>query len=259
MFHFLPCRKTQGERTRQANNVEKIFERICRETGMPFRKKPSLAHLGIVSPEHEQAEKQLDGSITGLGEDGAIIAYDSTHTIPFKLPTDSTNDVDVYNFRCARYDEHCLEEAKLRKRRHYSLVLERGPNLAVKVDFRVFASTTHGRWSKETYDFLKLCAETKLSRYSMGSEPGVPGSTGAPKWIQRKQVRRWGTRLAVALQQGNHDAITSGIVDSIRARKEQEQPTNNRCTTSNWHDDPRTLSCSPFSGPQFLPRVLSVL
>ena len=94
-------------------------------------------------------------------------------------------------------------------------MVERGPNLAIKVDFRVLASTTHGRWNEETRDFLKLCADTKLSNYNTSSyhdASNEPGSTGAPKWVKQQQIRRWGARLAVALQKGNLNAITSGIV-----------------------------------------------
>ena len=110
----------------------------------------------------------------------------------------------------------------------------RGLNLNIKVDFSVLASTTHGRWNKQTNDFLKLCADTKLSNYntSCAHDPSNdPGSTGAPKWIKQQQVRRWGARLAVALQKGNFDAITSGIVASERRvpkRVIQQRPRQRR-------------------------------
>ena len=197
MYHFLSCRQLQGDRTVQATAVEKIIARICRETGKPFslRNKPSLAHLGIVSPGHKDAAMKLNGSVTGLGTDGAIIAYDSTHTVPYRLPSDQAdpNDAARFNLLCANSNEQVLKEAEFSKQQKYHLAFERGPNLAVKVDVRVLASTTHGRWNKQTNDFLRLCADTKLSNYSTSSahDPSNgPGSTGAPKWVNQQQVRQ---------------------------------------------------------------------
>ena len=103
------------------------------------------------------------------------------------------------------------------------------------MEFQIYS----GGWNEQTNEFLRLCADTKLSNYSMSSahDPSNgPGSTGAPKWIKRQQVRRWGARLAVALQKGNLGAITSGIVASTSAQNEQVRP--NRCSTTKWLEDP---------------------